>query len=76
MQSIMTKYVLHLSKIASKEAEFDPEMEHEVWKQNRQKAERQAKVTATDEVELEKELEDVPEYTVDPTLLRPVKKAG
>ncbi|MDH5414438.1 MAG: hypothetical protein OEW87_09900 [Flavobacteriaceae bacterium] len=31
MQTVMTKFILHLSKIALQDAEFDPELKYEAW---------------------------------------------
>lgn len=71
MQSLMTKYILHLSQIATNEANSDPDLEYEVWK-NKQ---ADGSTTAAPE-----ELESVQAYEVDVSALKPVrathKKAG
>jgi len=70
MQTIMTKFILHLSKIAEKEAEFDPDLEYEKWKAGAKGVHRPS-MSATDV-----DIEGVEEYVVDATALKPTKKAA
>lgn len=67
MQSIMTKFILHLSKIAVREAHLDPDLEYEMWKTESKKK------NDTQEME-EVDLEGVQEYVVDAVALEPAKK--
>ena len=66
MQSIMTKFVLHLSKVATEEAEFDPDLEYELWKSSGGR-----KKTNKDDQELVKDVENGQIYVVDEKDLRP-----
>jgi hypothetical protein len=65
MQSIMTRYILYLSKVATKESAQDPDLEYELAK-----AERQQKQPSAEE--LKDPVEDLPEYLVDSSLLKSV----
>jgi hypothetical protein len=60
MQSIMTRYILYLSKIAAKEIEHDPELAYELSKGERKKSGSKAPVTEL----TEDELAGIPEYKV------------
>ncbi|MBL7715189.1 MAG: hypothetical protein JNL01_06940 [Bdellovibrionales bacterium] len=68
MQAIMTKYILHLSKIAAKEASFDPDLEYEMWK----KGQNQAAEKPITEADIEK----LPQYVVKEGKLIPFKKGA
>ncbi|MGZ3709049.1 MAG: hypothetical protein ACXWPM_09775, partial [Bdellovibrionota bacterium] len=83
MQSIMTRYILYLSKIAAKEAAFDPELEFQMWKSGKGngKGGHSAKADADSKEEIAltgEDLDEVQEYTIDTSLLKPVpkKRAG
>lgn len=67
MQSIMTRYILYLSKIAEKEAEGDKSMEYDLAKA---KGEPKSQVQWAEE-----ELAGVPEYLVEKTQLKKKKIA-
>ncbi len=73
MQAIMTKYILHLSKLAEKEASIDPDLEYEIWK-NQQKTE--AAAPPKKEGLSADEIEQLPEYVLADGKLKPVKKAA
>lgn len=76
MQSIMTKYILHLSKIAIEEAKVDPDLEYEVWRMGRNGVEGQevAKEPAEPEFTVA-DLASVPEYVIDETALHAAEPA-
>jgi len=67
MQSIMTKFILHLSKIAESQAAFDPDLEYELWKSGAVTGK-----TAESNAESVEELEGVTEYVVDESALQKV----
>lgn len=81
MQSIMTRYILFLSKIAAKEAEFDPEMMYQLNKSASpaekaafQKSRAQSGDASGSEQYQDltaEELEELPQYTIDATMLKP-----
>jgi hypothetical protein len=72
MQSIMTKFILHLSKIAEKEAEIDPDLEYELWKTG--KMTKGEKLDADLQGLTEADINGVPEYEVAETALHPRAK--
>jgi len=81
MQSIMTRYILYLSKIAAKEAEFDPELEYQLWKTGEKgRTESTAQAGAegsanggSEYADLSaEEIEALPQYTIEAGSLRPV----
>ena len=78
MQAIMTKYILHLSKLAAKDADFDPDLEYEMWKKSWEgkAAEQKPQLPAGGEFDgiTAEELASVPEYVIDETGLKPLKK--
>jgi hypothetical protein len=64
MQTVMTKFILHLSKIAVKAAETDPDVEFELWRN------KNSGLLASDEVE---DVETGERFKVDQKHLKPVK---
>lgn len=64
MQSVMTKFVIHLSRIAAEDAQLDVESEYEAWQ--RSAAGKHHAPSASEE--------DPPEYLADESHLRPVRK--
>lgn len=81
MQSIMTRYILYLSKIAAKEAEFDPELEYQMIMSGSEKKPATKTVSSKNESDEEltpEAIEQLPQYEIDTTLLRriPKKKAA
>jgi len=68
MQSIMTKFILHLSSIATEEAKKDPNLEYEFWKTGKGKDGEES--FALDE----KDLSSLKEYVVKDSSLIPVGK--
>lgn len=72
MQQIMTKYILHLSKLATKEAEIDPDLEYEMWKKQNQEGGAEKKAEGLSAAEIEQ----LPEYVLEEGKLKPLKKAG
>lgn len=82
MQAIMTKYVLHLSRLATNEAKGDPELEHALYQtrareQTRQATQARSEQEAGGGITLtEGEIERLPQYTVQADGLRPRKKAA
>jgi hypothetical protein len=77
MQAIMTKYILHLSKLATKDADFDPDLEYEMWKKSTAEKAVGAPVEAPkgefDGLTAD-ELAAVPEYIIDENGLKPLGK--
>jgi hypothetical protein len=81
MQSIMTKYILHLSKLATKEAENDADLEYELWRMKNEKQVNKAnagqyidtdtKAGSTPSGEGE---DGIQEYLIDESALKPIKK--
>ncbi|MCC7440316.1 MAG: hypothetical protein IT285_01705 [Bdellovibrionales bacterium] len=69
MQSIMTKFILHLSKIAENQANFDPDLQYELWKSGTVTGKSAEALTQEDEM-----LEGVTEYVVDEADLRKLAK--
>jgi hypothetical protein len=68
MQSIMTRYILYLSKIAAKEAARDPELEHQLSKSDldRTVGPADAAEGAEQFPDLSaEELAEIPQYTID-----------
>jgi hypothetical protein len=85
MQAIMTKYILHLSRLAMQEAKGDPELEHALYQtrereQNRAIAQKRANAEIASDgggmVLTEAEIERLPQYTVEAGILKPRKKAA
>lgn len=80
MQSIMTKFILHLSKIAEKEAEIDPDLEYELWKTGRVTQGEKNLAVGADDVDLRgittADIKSVQEYLVDESALKPKKEAA
>lgn len=81
MQSIMTKYILHLSKLAVKDAAVDPDLEYELWKtgQKEQKAQRAGAHGQNGgplESLTEEDIESLPEYEIEAGALQPRKKSA
>ncbi|MBN1115333.1 MAG: hypothetical protein JXA66_08335 [Oligoflexia bacterium] len=71
MQSIMTKFILHLSKIASHEAERNPNLAYELWKSgkiNGESSDKNGKLIS------ERELSSIQEYVVDESALKLSKR--
>lgn len=67
MQSIMTQYILHLSKIAAEEADHDAEMEFQLSKTEKfGKSGKPGKIMVDN-------LEDIPQYTIDTSMLKSMK---
>lgn len=79
MQSIMTRYILYLSKIAAAEAEFDPELEYQMIMSQKVTSPGTAggKDTTSDgslpELSVS-EVEELPQYEIDPSMLRKVDR--
>lgn len=74
MQSIMTRYILYLSKIAAKEAEFDPELEYQMLLGEGKKQTKPAAIKARDgETFTKEDIEAVPQYKIDASFLKQVK---
>ncbi|MEK6578207.1 MAG: hypothetical protein AABZ55_03190 [Bdellovibrionota bacterium] len=77
MQSIMTKYILHLSMIAAREAEMDPDMEYEMWKMRNKGGGEDRRPDLDDSgrhsIHVDN-AEDVPQYEIDISALRPIPK--
>lgn len=73
MQSIMTKYILHLSKIAMQDAKVDPDLEYEVWRQGRNNGTADGEEPEAKEPEFTvADLASVPEYVIDEAALHSV----
>jgi hypothetical protein len=70
MQSIMTKFILHLSEIASEEAKSNPNMAYELWKTG--EINRGSK--NGDESISQEDLDSLQEYVVDESVLRFARK--
>jgi hypothetical protein len=85
MQAIMTKYILHLSRLAMNEAKGNPELEHALY-QTRAREQNRAAAQARNEAEVaqstggvmltESDIERLPQYTVQSGTLKPHKKAA
>jgi hypothetical protein len=75
MQSIMTRYILHLSKIAAEDARQIPDLHHEIDAVNRQLNAPKAQLEKLHE---DDGLDEVDEYEIDVSALKPVarKRAG
>lgn len=75
MQTIMTRYILHLSQIAANDAEFDPEMEYQAWKAGKKLTHgHEKKAVKLTQEEAAQAVDGVPEYEVDSAALRPAAK--
>ncbi len=76
MQAIMTKYILHLSKLAVLEAKGDPDLEHALYSlDSREQSRAAANQVQEDRIELtESEIDALPQYTVSAGTLKSVKK--
>ncbi len=70
MQSIMTKFILHLSTIAASEAEFDPDLEYAMWKSDKNGQSKQI----PEEGEQVKDIETGKVYLVDAEALEPYEE--
>ncbi len=88
MQSIMTKFILHLSSIAAKDAEIDPDLEYELWKSGQHTGadakQNQAQSSgsrggsfssANDATPYDDVLDQVDSYEVDEADLKPIGKS-
>jgi hypothetical protein len=74
MQSIMTRYILHLSKIAAEEARQIPELEHDIATVERRLARVEKDAEPAKEPIPIDHLEDVEEYEINEAYLKKVDK--